>query len=198
MTKQLDATYYVVLEKMSTLQNTITAMKGLAETLRDMCDGFDSESRALESDTVGKLEAMGRFEEQQARICSLQDRVRQGRARIQTLTDRVDVVKERIEGWERADRDWREKTRKRLKIFWSVTSAVAIFMIVLAIGIKNTTPRLDDAHGNASGAGSAVRPWSNVSVGPTPAEGEGDREAGKTTLWKLTAAGEPLRAFDEL
>ncbi|EQK98387.1 hypothetical protein OCS_05900 [Ophiocordyceps sinensis CO18] len=111
---QLDLTYYAVLEKMSTLQNTVTAMKGLAEGLRDLCDGFDNDSRALESDTVSQLAALGRFEEHESKISSLQDRVRQGRARMQSLTDRVDVVRERIEGWERADRDWQGKTRKRL------------------------------------------------------------------------------------
>ncbi|PHH83319.1 hypothetical protein CDD83_3008 [Cordyceps sp. RAO-2017] len=35
MTRQLDETYYAVLEKMSRLQSTVTAIQGLAESLRE-------------------------------------------------------------------------------------------------------------------------------------------------------------------
>ncbi|KAM4054875.1 hypothetical protein HRG_005694 [Hirsutella rhossiliensis] len=194
-TKHLDDTYYAVLEKMSTLQNTVTAMKGLAEGLRDMCDGFDDDSRALESDTVSQLVALGRFEEQEAKISSLQNRVHHGRARIQGLTGRVDVVRERIEGWERADRDWQERTRKRLKIFWSVTSVVAILIVALAVGVKYTT-KLDDARPRSLGAGSTIRPWLNAL---NHSSEDGDGEPGKTMLWKTPEADdERLRVFDEL
>lgn len=199
MTKQLDDTYYAVLEKMSSLQSTVTAMRGLAEGLHDMCDGFDNDARVLESDTASQLAVLGRFEEQEAKISSLQSRVRQGRTRIQCLTDRVDVVKERIEGWERADKDWQEKTRKRLKIFWSVTSAVAILMLALAVGVKYATPKVDGIRRGPSGAGTTMRPWLNAShPSVLPADG-GDEQADKTIPWRTAAADdERLRVLDEL
>ncbi|RDA94444.1 hypothetical protein CP533_2277 [Ophiocordyceps camponoti-saundersi (nom. inval.)] len=134
MTKQLDDTYYAVLEKTSTLQSTVASLRDLAETLRGTCDGFDDDSRALESDTLRQVIALGNFEAQEAKISGLQSRILQGRTRIQKVTDRVDVVRRRIEGWERADEAWREKTRKRLKILWSVTSVVSIVFVALVVG----------------------------------------------------------------
>ncbi|RDA89236.1 hypothetical protein CP532_0598 [Ophiocordyceps camponoti-leonardi (nom. inval.)] len=160
MTKQLDDTYYAVLEKTSTLQSTVASLRDLAETLRGTCDGFDDDSRALESDTLRQVIALGNFEAQEAKISGLQSRILQGRTRIQTVTDRVDVVRRRIEGWERADEAWREKTRKRLKILWSVTSVVSILFVALVVG----------AHYMAKGFGGA----SKRPLSPTGG-GEGQR-----------------------
>ncbi|PFH57552.1 hypothetical protein XA68_14872 [Ophiocordyceps unilateralis] len=167
ITKQLDDTYYAVLEKTSTLQNTVASVNGLAETLRGTCDSFDEDSRALESDTLRQVIAMGHFEAQEAKISGLQSRILQGRTRIQKVTDRVDTVRRRIEGWERADEAWREKTRKRLKIMWSVTSVVTILFVALVVGAHYMTRGLGDIGAGStpskrplsSAGGSAVKEW---------------------------------------
>lgn len=194
MTKRLDETYYAVLEKMSSLQDTVTAMKELAEASRDTCDGFDRDSHRLEDDIDGQLAAIGRFDEQRASIDGLQKRIRDGRARIQTLTGRVDVVRERIEKWERADRAWQEKTRKRLKIFWSATSVVAILVIALAVSIGHS-PGASDAVDQADGREATALQSPGPPSSSRPLAGEG----GGAPPWKSRPnGGERLRGLDEL
>lgn len=196
MTKRLDDTYYSVLEKMSTLQNTVMAMKDLAETSRELCETFDKDSRDLESDITGQLTAVGHFDDQQTRISGLQSRIHEGRAKIQSLTGRVDVVRERIESWERADRAWQERTRKRLKIIWSATSVVTILIIALAVAVNYTSTGLGGIDGDSSEAASLGS--LNMSNQPRPSTEDGG-ETGRALLWKTPLDdGEQLRAFDEL
>lgn len=196
MTKRLDDTYYSVLEKMSTLQNTVIAMKDLAGNSHDMCESFDKDSRDLESDIIRQLSAAGHFEEQQRRISSLQKRIHQGRDRIETLSSRVDVVQKRVERWEQADKQWQEKTRKRLKIIWSVTTVLALIFIAFMVGLN---------YANVDGEGSLrwnasmspnIPPWLNTS---SARSSESTEESGRRLLWKAPLRdAEQLRAFDEL
>jgi len=197
MTKRLDDTYYAVLEKMSTLQNTVTALKDLAESSREICDGFDKDSRELADDIVGQLVAVGQFDEQQTRIAGLQNRISEGRAKVQTLTGRVDVIRERIESWERADKAWQERTRKRLKIIWSVTSVVAILIIALAIGVHYSSARLDSTDQDEL-RNTAAAEWLSESNYSRQSSESGE-SGGRALFWKTPLRdGERLRAFDEL
>ncbi|KJK82991.1 hypothetical protein H634G_01119 [Metarhizium anisopliae BRIP 53293] len=196
MTKRLDDTYYSVLEKMSTLQNTVFALKDLAGNSHDLCESFDKDARDLESDIIRQLSAAGQFEEQQRRISSLQKRIHRGRDQIQTLASRVDVVQTRVERWEQADRRWQEKTRKKLKIIWSATTVLALVMIAFIVGMK---------YANVEGQG-GMR-W-NASMSPnvppwlttlSSHQSESTEESGRRLLWKAPLGDDArLRAFDEL
>lgn len=132
-TRRLDNTYYTVLEKLSTLQNTIASMKEIATATRTLDTDFKTESEEVVRDITTQLEGFGGFEEQQERIESLQERVRKGRERIKVLGGRVEGVKKRVESWEMAEGEWQEKTRKRLRILWILMSvcAAAIFALVV-------------------------------------------------------------------
>lgn len=142
-TRRLDETYYSVLEKLSVLQSTVVALKELAGVSQEMTNGFKKDAQELVSDTESQLGTFGQFNNQEQRIESLQDRVRQGRQKMQTLSERVDAVRERIEGWERADRAWQERTRKRLKIIWIITSVVFLLLILLFIGVQYSSESLE-------------------------------------------------------
>ncbi|KHN96328.1 uncharacterized protein MAM_05914 [Metarhizium album ARSEF 1941] len=196
MTKRLDDTYYSVLEKMSTLQHTVLALKDLAESSRDLCESFDKDARELENDIICQLGAAGHFEEQQRRISTLQNRIQEGRDKIQALASRVEVVQARVESWEQADRRWQEKTRKRLKIIWSVTTVLALIIIAFMVGM------------NYANVGGQSGRWGNSSMSPnippwlttlSSHHGESTQESGRRLLWKAPVRDqEGLRAFDDL
>lgn len=133
-TKQLDDTYYSFLEKLSALQNTVAALRELSEQSRQLNNSFETEADDVVTDITAQLESFGQFEDQQQRIESLQTRIHAGRERIASLSERVDSVSERIERWERADWEWQEKTRKRLKAFWVATSVVVFLVLALFVG----------------------------------------------------------------
>ncbi|KAI1500083.1 hypothetical protein F5X99DRAFT_387597 [Biscogniauxia marginata] len=134
--RRLDDTYYSVLERLSMLQSTIVAIKDLASMSQDVNESFSEESNGLVSEIESQINSVDQFDDQQKRIQVLQDRIYAGREKAQALSRRVDVVRERIEGWERADREWQERTRKRLKVLWLIISAMAFVMMLVFFGAQ--------------------------------------------------------------
>merc|ERR1712000_28244 len=135
-TRRLAETYYAVLEKTSALQNTVTALKDLAEASKEIYQTFQKDSEELERDIQGQVNGLGSFEEQESKIDSLQGRIHQGRTRIQALSGRVDAVRNRVEAWERADQEWQERTRRRLKIIWTAMLTLTLIIVLLFVGFK--------------------------------------------------------------
>ncbi|KAG4427033.1 hypothetical protein IFR05_017484, partial [Cadophora sp. M221] len=117
-TRRLDTTYYSVLEKLTTLQSTITSLKELAHLTRGLTEQFETEAQEVVDDVTGQVNGFDRFRDQEVRIKGLTKRVDVGRERIKTLAGRVEIVRDRVEGWEVAEGEWQEKTRKRLRILW--------------------------------------------------------------------------------
>lgn len=140
ITRRLDNTYYSVLEKLSMLQSHIMSMKELASMTKQLNEDFKTESEEVLNDVEIQIEGFKGFEDQQKRIEELQERVMAGRERIKTLGDRVDVVRERVEGWEKAEGEWQEKTRKRLRILWILMAVVAAVLVAL-MGFRYTPAR---------------------------------------------------------
>lgn len=140
---RLNETYYSVLQKLTALQNTILALEDLAHASTATNNGFIAESQSVIAEAQAQLDAFGDFSEQQARVQALQDRVHGGRERIAALSARVDVVRQRVETWERADREWQEKTRRRLKIVWGFVMGLALALAVLYWGARAYAPEIE-------------------------------------------------------
>ncbi|KAM0280741.1 hypothetical protein ACHAQH_003911 [Verticillium albo-atrum] len=191
-TRRLDETYYAVLEKTSALQGTVTAMRELAILSREIRGVFETESQEMVRDVQGQVDSLGEFEEQEKRIGDLQGRIEAGRKKIQALSGRVDVVKERVEGWERADREWQEKTRKRLKSMWIVMSVVFAVLVLLLVGARYNAPD-SMAVGKSSLFGNKTDDGNHSSI-------SGDGEQPGLGLWKKRAEQQEdrLRFLDEL
>lgn len=160
-TRRLDDSYYSVLEKVGMLQNTVLALKELAGMSAQTYEQFRRESEDLVDDITGQLDAFGEFEEQAGRIESLTSRIHGGRDKARMLGERVEAVREKIERWERADREWQERTRRRLKAIWVVTLVILLVVVVLlvaaqyvpAAAIEGVHPGLDGGAGDGSGRG---------------------------------------------
>lgn len=142
-TRRLDDTYYAVLEKLNMLQGTITDLKELAGMSQELDESFKVESQELVTELEQQVDSFGQFDDQQKRILELRGRIHTGRDKVDALSRRVDVVRERIEGWERADMEWQERTRKRLKIIWIIMSVLVFSLVLLFIGAQYA-PSSDD------------------------------------------------------
>ncbi|KAH7035337.1 uncharacterized protein B0I36DRAFT_360723 [Microdochium trichocladiopsis] len=132
-TKTLDDSYYSVLERLGTLQQTIVALRELASLSSDLAQSFKHDSSELTEEIEAQIQPFGELDEHQDRIKSLQQRITVGRDKTKGLTERVDRVRERVEGWEAADQDWRVRTRKRLRVIWVVVVTTAIIMLLLVL-----------------------------------------------------------------
>jgi hypothetical protein len=150
-TRKLDNTYYSVLEKLSMLQNTITSMKELATMTRTLNEEFKAEAEEIVTDVNTQIDGFENFSEQEKRISALAERVKTGRAKIKVLGSRVDIVRDRVEGWERGEIEWQEKTRKRLRILWIVIAVIAA--VVLALVAFQYTPAMNQQEMNATVTG---------------------------------------------
>jgi hypothetical protein len=139
-TSRLDNTYYSVLEKLSALHNTIASLKELAALTRKLNDDFIQESTEVVNDIEIQLESFGDFQGQERRIRQLEHRVETGQEKAHILGDRVELVKQKIERWERVEGEWQQRTRKRLKIIWVMT-AVAIFIISGMVALQYAPAR---------------------------------------------------------
>lgn len=147
--RHLDATYYSVLEKLGDLHKTIGSLKELAVLTRQLNEDFRAEGEELVQDSRAQLEGFEEFEAQEQKINALQNRVKEGRDTIDTLSGRVDIVRKRVKGWEQAEQDWQDKTRKRLKMLWVLMSFCAT--ILLAIVILAYIPSKPNGHGVTKG-----------------------------------------------
>lgn len=103
---------------------------------RETNETFAAESKGIVAEIESQLDTLGQFDKQQKHIENLQSRIQTGRQKVQQLSERVDIVRERVEGWERADREWQERTRRRLKVLWVITSVLALIMLLMFLGAQ--------------------------------------------------------------
>ncbi|KAI1082809.1 hypothetical protein F5B20DRAFT_530477 [Whalleya microplaca] len=202
-TTRLDDTYHAVLTNLGTLQATVVALKELAGMSQEVNESFKTESQGLASEIDAQVNAFGQFDDQQKRIEELQGRIYAGRGKVQTLSKRVDVVRERIEGWERADREWQERTRKRLKLIWIITSMIVFSLMLLFVGVQYASSSGDVSlvANRASGDGNGRPPIDDL-VGNQSISAVGItdevREALNSRRGEESSEDEVFRAFDEL
>ncbi|KXJ95308.1 hypothetical protein Micbo1qcDRAFT_157186 [Microdochium bolleyi] len=130
-TKTLDDSYYSALERLGTLQQTVVALKELASMSNELAYNFKHDAGELINEIETQVTPFGELDEHQERITSLQGRIGVGREKAKGLSDRVDRVRERVEGWEAADKMWQQRTRKRLKVIWGVIVTATIVMLLL-------------------------------------------------------------------
>jgi cell division protein FtsB len=187
---------------MSALQNTISALRDLADSSRDIYGSFEKGSRAIETDITNQIDGIGRFDEQQAKIEGLRSRIHDGRARVQTLSARVDAVRERVESWERADQHWQERTRRRLKYIWTVMSLTSLLTTVLFMFYRFGTLDMSAAGLDEIVASAAELPGyglPNASDRTPSLLEEVDNQAEEPLLWtKPIRDDDRLRGLDEL
>lgn len=137
-TNRLDDTYYSVLEKVNALKSTISSLKELAELTRKLNEDFKKDSSEVVTDAISQLDAFDDFQVQEQKILQLEKRIVAGRERAETLGLRVQAVKQRIERWEKVEGEWQQRTRKTLRVLWSVTAVT--FLVVLGLVAFQYTP----------------------------------------------------------
>ncbi|RYC54773.1 hypothetical protein CHU98_g11436 [Xylaria longipes] len=133
---RLDETYSSVLQRLGSLHSTIVALKELAAMSQGINERFTSESRALVDEIESQLSVYDQSADQKKRIQDLQARIHAGRDKVQALSTRVDAVRGRIEGWEKADKEWQERTRLRLKAIWIIISIALFVLVCLLVGAQ--------------------------------------------------------------
>jgi hypothetical protein len=180
----------------------VKALKDLAQASCDLQVGFDRTARELETDITEQLSNIGHFESQQSTIEILQTRIHEGRQTVDELAARVDMVRKHVESWERADRAWQEKTRKRLRLTWAALSIIVCIVGLLFMAFSyNSWNAARDEDPGARGVWRNTTPEFKAHHGirqSLPTSRNDDRSEAKLAWEAPLADDEPLRIFDEL
>ncbi|KAI1368722.1 hypothetical protein F5Y08DRAFT_227590 [Xylaria arbuscula] len=198
---RLEETYSTILQRLGSLKSTMVALKELAAMSQELNESFNNESRALVSEIESQLGVYDQSTEQKKCIQDLQARIQAGRDKVQALSKRVDIVRDRIEGWKKADKEWQERTRKRLKIIWIIISIVTFVLVVLFIGAQyapTDITKLAEVAPTALGGKPSLESFAGNNSRSAATMAEEVRE--ELTLRRVPESGDEavLRIFDEL
>ena len=130
-TRQLDDTYYAILEKSSMLRSTVASLQQLADESRRMHKAFQEDTANLEKDTNQNLESFGNFDNQERTINDLVKKLQDSRGRTNTLNDRLESARLRVEAYEERESVKNKRRRYRFHVFWA--SLVGLILLVIAV-----------------------------------------------------------------
>jgi len=178
-------------------------MKELAGMSEEITKNFTSESRALENEIQSQVSVYEQAEDQKKRIQHFQARIYAVRDKVHGLSKRVDAVRNRIEGWERADKEWQERTRKRLKVLWIVILTAVLVLMFLFLGTQYSSSAIDPDNLTETGLrkperATVVENLVTNSSKSASAMAEEIREELARKRSQGAVEGEALRVFDEL
>lgn len=204
-TSRLDITYYSVLEKLAFLQSSLASLKEIASATKNVTADFNDGTEELVEEVTEQVEGFDNFSSQERRIADLTTRVQTGRGKIKSLSERVEVIRNKVEGYERKEGEWQDKTRRRLRVMWVFVSVVSVVLVGLVLfrytPAKSFGPGVVHGVGKeglrVGGGGLANETWSlkrEVGVGR-----EGVAERLKRSQDERNGEGDDkLRVFDEL
>lgn len=177
-TRQLDDTYYAILEKASILRSTVASLQALAEESKKMHDQFKEDSEALERDTKTNIEQFGNFEEQEKTINELVTKLQGSKQETDKINGRLENARNRIEAYEQREEAKRAKRRKRWQMIWGTLLGILVLITsaVLLRHRKDVADQLGGVGSKLAEAGDLVQSGrSNWSAGfliaePSPSE----------------------------
>ena len=130
-TRQLDDTYYAILEKASILRSTVASIQQLADESHKMHSSFKEDTAKIERDTKQNLSSYGNFDQQEKRVNQLVSQLGDSRGRTDKLNDRLESARLRVEAVEQQENARQAQRRTRWHILWG--SVVGFLLLVVAI-----------------------------------------------------------------
>jgi hypothetical protein len=138
ITRRLDYTYYNLLEKLASLQSTVTSFQELSDITSRLEADFEKETSQLGGDSRKQIDELKGTDAQIKRIEALEARMAAGRDKVEKLEKRLNVVREKIDGWEHREGEWQARVSRRLRILWAVMGT--LFIVSLAASIAQRWP----------------------------------------------------------
>ncbi|OAT02873.1 uncharacterized protein BDCG_17812 [Blastomyces dermatitidis ER-3] len=140
ITRRLDTTYYALLEKISNLHSAIYSFHTLSTAASSLHSDFTRETDNLSRDTTAQIDEFHTaFTAQIQRIEVLEGRMRAGAEKAAALNRRMEIVRGKIEAWDRREGEWQRRVTTRLRIFWAVVGT-AVVVLVAALAVQQLRP----------------------------------------------------------
>jgi uncharacterized protein YukE len=132
-TRQLDDTYYSILEKAENMRNTLAEMQRLADESRSSRERFDQEADELKKSTEQTMDGFGEFKTQEEAIDGYVTRLAESKTKTERLNERLEAARKRVEAYEKRYRETRAKSRQRWNITWGSLAAALVLLVALVI-----------------------------------------------------------------
>ena len=132
-TRQLDDTYYSILEKAENMRNTLAEMQRLADESRSSREKFDQEAEELKKKTEKGMNGFGEFKAQEEAIDGYVSRLAESKTKTEGLNERLEAARKRVEAYEKRYRETRAKSRQRWNITWGSLVAAMVLLLALVI-----------------------------------------------------------------
>lgn len=132
-TRQLDDTYYSILEKAENMRNTLAEMQRLADESRSSREKFDQESEELRESSQKAMDGFGEFKTQEEAIDGYVSRLAESKTKTEGLNERLEAARKRVEAYEKRYRETRAKARQRWNITWGSLAAALVLLLALVI-----------------------------------------------------------------
>ncbi|KAK5742527.1 hypothetical protein LTR17_003330 [Elasticomyces elasticus] len=144
-TRQLDDTYYAILEKASILRSTVASLQQLAEESKKMRGQFDEGTKKLEEDTTKTLAGFKNFDEQERTIEELVEKLKTSKSDTTKLNERLEFARKRVEAFEKREREKRSKRRKQWHATWGTLVSVIVLIVAILV-FKHRRRIAEDFH----------------------------------------------------
>lgn len=110
--RRLDDTYYSILEKVSTLHQTISTLQELSGLTKELHGNFDTDAQDLLDDVQTQFHHADNFDTQEKQVRALEERIAAGKERADRLTARLQEAKERVDKRAKSEAQWEASTNR--------------------------------------------------------------------------------------
>lgn len=157
-TRELDDTYYSILEKASILRSTVQGLQRLAEESQKTHKTFEEDTKKLEKETQDNLNGFHNFGQQEQTIDELVKRLQDSRTKTDHLNERLESARNRVEAFEQRETEKESNRRKRWHFIWG-SLAVVVLLVISILVAKNRRAvghQLNDVGNRLAKVGDAV------------------------------------------
>jgi chromosome segregation ATPase len=105
VSRNLDNTYYSILEKVSLWRQTIGSLQELAGLTKELHENFEADIQGLAEDIRGQFEGFDNFDAQEEQVTALEARMKAGKEKADALNARLAAAQQRIEARAKAEEE---------------------------------------------------------------------------------------------
>lgn len=142
-TRQLDDTYYTILDKAAILRSTVASLQRLANECKSMHSTFSEGTQSLERETTNSIKSFGNFDQQEDTINELVKNLQTSRSNTDKLNDRLETARLRVEAYETRYNAKQAKRKAQWHMAWLTTFGVVV--VIVAILVLKNRERVGDA-----------------------------------------------------
>ncbi|KAJ5248644.1 hypothetical protein N7468_000095 [Penicillium chermesinum] len=191
LTRRLDYTYYNLLERITSLNSTISSFQDLSDSASSLLSNFEQDTAGVDKEVRKQINDLKGFEPQIELADALEKRMNAGRQRVEDLGKRLETVRGQIDRWEQREEEWQSRVSRRLRIFWA-TIAAACAVLLLGLVIQNwhsLPPSSEWTRGTSSGLNKST-PLAPLSDSWSPVSEVHHAEGTTETSWYPSSLAE--------